>query len=70
MFRREVTVAGVQDELLRALHDAHGPALFRYVASLQGFFKAAQRRWCSVSVENTGGSPFKPAGGGRRSGGG
>lgn len=33
---------GVQDELLRALHDAHGPALFRYVARLTGDYAFAQ----------------------------
>ncbi|TAM66483.1 MAG: hypothetical protein EPN48_15535 [Microbacteriaceae bacterium] len=36
----------------------------------RGDFKAVQRRWRSGRVENTGGSPFKPAGGGRCSGGG
>ncbi|TFC01123.1 sigma-70 family RNA polymerase sigma factor [Cryobacterium adonitolivorans] len=29
-------------ELLRALHDAHGPALFRYVARLTGDYEFAQ----------------------------
>ncbi len=31
-----------QDELLRALHDAHGAALFRYVARLTGDYTFAQ----------------------------
>jgi len=31
-----------QDELLRALHDTHGPALFRYVARLTGDHAFAQ----------------------------
>lgn len=31
-----------QDELLRALHDIHGPALFRYVAHLTGDYAFAQ----------------------------
>lgn len=31
-----------QEELLRALHDAHGPALFRYVARLTGDYALAQ----------------------------
>lgn len=33
---------GELDELLRALHDAHGPALFRYVARLTGDYTLAQ----------------------------
>jgi RNA polymerase sigma-70 factor (ECF subfamily) len=31
-----------QDELLRAIHDAHGPALFRYVVRLTGDYGFAQ----------------------------
>ena len=35
-------MSGELDELLRALHDAHGPALFRYVARLTGDYTLAQ----------------------------
>ena len=35
-------MSGKQDELLLALHDAHGPALFRYVARLTGDYAFAQ----------------------------
>ena len=34
-------MSGELDELLRALHDAHGPALFRYVARLTGDYTLA-----------------------------
>jgi RNA polymerase sigma-70 factor (ECF subfamily) len=37
-----VTVAEPHAELLRALHDAHGPALFRYVVRLTGDYGFAQ----------------------------
>jgi RNA polymerase sigma-70 factor (ECF subfamily) len=37
-----VTVAEPNAELLRALHDAHGPALFRYVVRLSGDYGFAQ----------------------------
>ena len=35
-------MSGELDELLRALHDAHGTALFRYVARLTGDYTLAQ----------------------------
>ena len=35
-------MSGDLDALLRALHDAHGPALFRYVARLTGDYTLAQ----------------------------
>ena len=35
-------MAEPQAELLRALHDAHGPALFRYVVRLTGHYSFAQ----------------------------
>jgi RNA polymerase sigma-70 factor (ECF subfamily) len=37
-----VSVAEPHTELLRALHDAHGPALFRYVVRLTGDYGFAQ----------------------------
>jgi RNA polymerase sigma-70 factor (ECF subfamily) len=35
-------MSGDQDDLLRAIHDAHGPALFRYVMRLTGDYGFAQ----------------------------
>jgi RNA polymerase sigma-70 factor (ECF subfamily) len=51
-------VSADQGELLRALHDAHGPALFRYVLRITGDYSFAEdvvqesllRAWKNVAI--------------------